>query len=346
MNRFTQVNIKKPYLVFVGDVESPTYVKTAAGLVQWRPQDIAGQLKFSGNPLELGVPNLNIEEAILAGAKSLVIGVAPVGGVIGAEWIEVLRKAAEAGLDVVSGLHRRLNSYPELVLAAEKSGAKLIDVRVPSQDLPIANGVRRTGKRLLMVGSDCAVGKKYTALAISQMLNKHGIEATFRATGQTGIMIAGSGVPIDAVVADFIAGAAEIISPQNHNNHWDVIEGQGSLFNPSYSGVSLGLLHGSQPDAIIVCHDPLRKMMSSCPHLPIPSVEECIELSLSCGRIVNPEIQCIGISINSVAMSAKDAENYKNKITQQTGYPCFDPLVDGCEIIIEKIRGLSFETTS
>lgn len=341
MQQFTQVNLKKPYLVFIGDVESATYVKTAAGLVQWRRDDIAGQLRFRGNSLSLGVPDLSIEQALEAGVKSIIVGVAPVGGTIGQEWIDVLVQAAEVGLDVVSGLHIKLNGIPELVAAANHSGSKLIDIRVPSKNLPIANGKKRSGKRLLTVGTECAVGKKYTALAICRALNEKGGAATFRATGQTGIMIAGSGVPIDAVVADFVSGAAEVISPDNQPNHWDIIEGQGSLFNPSYSGVSLGLLHGSQPDAIIVCHDPSITQVSSCPELPVASVKQCIELNLSCGRIVNPDIQCIAVSINTSVLPKGTREEYLNELSEQTGMPCFDPLVEGCELVANKIMGLT-----
>lgn len=350
MKQLTQVNLKKPYLVFVGDVDSATYVKTAAGLVQWCKDDIAGQLRFVGNTLNLGVPDLSIEQAVASGVKSIIVGVAPVGGTIGSEWIEVLIKAAHAGMDVVSGLHIKLSGYPELVAAARQSGARLIDIRMPSKNLPIANGKKRVGKRLLMVGTECAVGKKYTALAICRALKEKGIAATFRATGQTGIMIAGSGIPIDSVIADFISGAAEVISPDNQTDHWDIIEGQGSLFNPSYSGVSLGLLHGSQPDAIIVCHDPSRTHISSCPTLPVATVEQCIDLNLSCGRIVNPDIQCIGVSINTSVLPEDSRAEYLNKLSARTGLPCFDPLacgvngIDGVDVVSNKIIGMSNET--
>ncbi len=134
----------------------------------------------------------------------------------------------------------------------------MIDVRVPPPGIPIATGRKRSGRRLLTVGTDCALGKKYTALALARAFAARGVPTDFRATGQTGIMIAGAGIPMDAVVADFEAGAAEMLSPDAPPDHWDVIEGQGSLFHPSYACVSLGLLHGSQPDVIVVCHEPGR----------------------------------------------------------------------------------------
>ncbi len=155
-------------------------------------------------------------------------------------------------------MHARLHDIPVLREAAERAGKRLIDVREPPPGIPIGTGLKRSGKRLLTVGTDCALGKKYTALAIAKAFQARGVDADFRATGQTGIMIAGAGIPMDAVVADFAAGAAEILSPDAQPDHWDVIEGQGSILHPVFSGVSLALLHGSQPDVFIVCHDPRR----------------------------------------------------------------------------------------
>lgn len=326
-------HLEPPYLIFIGDVDTQIYAKTGLGMVQWCPQHVAGQLRFEGNGLDLGVPELSLEEAVAAGIKSLIIGVAPVGGVVNARWIQVLTDAAKAGLNIVSGLHILLEHYAELVAASENSGAKLINVRVPPKEIPVGTGIKRTGKRVLMVGTDCAVGKKYTALALSKSLRKMGVSADFCATGQTGIMIAGKGIPIDAVVSDFVSGAAEIISPDNQPDHWDIIEGQGSLFNPSFAGVSLGLLHGSQPDAIIVCHDATRKMIESCPHLPVPDIRQCIELNIQCGKITNPTIQCIGISVNTSGLPQSQRDAYKQQITSETGLICIDSVIDGCDAI-------------
>src|SRR5262249_56993932 len=173
-------------------------------------------------------------------------------------WLDDLEAALEAGLDAVSGMHTRLGSFERLKRAAERGRARLVDVRTPATPIPVASGRKRSGKRVLTVGTDCALGKKYTALALTRALETVGIAATFRATGQTGILIAGSGIAMDALVADFLAGAAEMLSPDNLPDHWDVIEGQGSLYHPAYAAVTLGLLHGSQPDAIVLCHDTAR----------------------------------------------------------------------------------------
>ena len=333
-----KIKLKAPYLILLGEDEDPTYAKTGLGLVQWRPKLVAGQLRFSESAVDLGVPDMTIEKAVDNGVGSLVIGVAPIGGIIPNEWWNVIEKAARAGLDIVNGLHLKLKNYPAVVTAANISGAKLIDVRVPPINLPVGTGIKRSGKRLLTVGTDCASGKKYTALALDQAMRKNGMNSTFRATGQTGIMIAGEGIPIDAVVADFISGAAELISPNNDDDHWDVIEGQGSLFHPGYSGVSLGLLHGSQPDAIVVCHDATRKFISGWEHYPLMSIQESIDQHLLLGQRTNPNIICIGISVNTSGLPADEREQYIENITKETELPCVDPLIDGCDAIVQYIR--------
>ena len=331
------IDLKPPYLVFLGDVETPPYAKTAFGLAQWATDKCIAQLRYPNCAIDTGLPDMSITEAVKAGAKSLVIGSAPVGGAIQENWLPTFVEAIEAGMDIVSGLHTRLADHPVLSAAASTSGVQLIDVRVPPQTLPIGNGEKRRGLRLLTVGTDCSVGKKYTALAISQALKEKGINNDFRATGQTGIMIAGSGLPIDAVISDFIAGAAETLSPDNEADHWDIIEGQGSLFQPAYAGVSLGLLHGSQPDAIVVCHDPNREHIIGCPSHAVPDVNDCIDLNLTMGRLTNPDVRCVGISVNTKGMTKEHREQLLSSLAGQTGLPCVDPLVEGVEPLIEQM---------
>lgn len=333
----SSVSLRSPYLIFLGDVPEEVDAKTGAGLVQWCPEKVIGQLRFDDCPVQLGVSDLSIVDAKASGAKSIVIGVAPTGGQIDHRWVQVLAEAAAAGLDVVSGLHCRLEEFPELVAAAEASGARLVNVRTPADKLAIASGEKRSGKRLLTVGTDCAIGKKYAALSILDTMKARGNNVDFRATGQTGIMIAGQGVPIDTVVADFMAGAAEMLSPSNADDHWDIIEGQGSLFNPSYAGVSLALLHGSQPDAIVVCHDPTREVIDTARHLPLPSVAECIDLHLRCARLTNPKVSCVGVSVNTSCLDAERRESYLAELSTQLGLPCVDPILDGCDAIVEKL---------
>jgi uncharacterized NAD-dependent epimerase/dehydratase family protein len=256
--------------------------------------------------------------------------VASVGGVIPDHWLPQLVELASAGINIAAGMHRKLNDIPELKEAAAASGAQLIDVRVPPNGLPVGSGRLRRGKRVLMVGTDCAVGKKYSALALHRELDRRGVKATFRATGQTGIMIAGEGIPIDAVVADFISGAAEVLSPDNDDDHWDVIEGQGSLLNPSYSGVSLGLLHGSQPDAIVLCHDVARThTLDVQGDYPIPELDEVIDDALRMARRVRPGCFCAGISVNTSSLTDFERDQYLGKLQNDLGLPCVDPVATG-----------------
>ncbi len=329
------LQLSVPYLIFLGDVPSKVYAKTALGLVQWAPEKCLAQHRFPECKIDTGLPDMSIAEAAAAGVKSLLIGSAPVGGAIQANWIPTLLEAIAAGMDIVSGLHTKLKEHPELRDAAAKHGVRLIDVRVPPSNLPIGNGEKRTGMRLLAVGTDCSVGKKYTTLAIAKALYKRGIKCDFRATGQTGIMISGSGMPIDAVVCDFTAGAAESLSPNNSPDHWDIIEGQGSLFTPAYAGVSLGLLHGSQPDAIVVCHDPMREHIVGCPSYPVPSIKTCIETNLLLARLTNPAVRCVGISLNTSAVPPEQRQALMDQLSRDIGLPVVDPIADGVDPIIE-----------
>ena len=331
------IQLRLPYLIFLGDIEDPTLAKTGAGLVQWCGEDVVGQLRLPGCPISLGLEDVTIDLAVTFGAKSLVIGVATVGGTIKESWLSIFAHALEMGMDVVNGLHTDLCQFPELVEAQARGGGKIINIRQSPALLPIGHGAKRMGKRLLTVGTDCAVGKKYTALAMTQALSNAGVKATFRATGQTGIMIAGEGIPLDCVVSDFLSGAAEIISPNNEPDHWDIIEGQGSLFNPSFSGVSMGLLHGSQPDALILCHDAARQGMSTCPEFGMPSLSKCMELHLACARIVNPAVRFIGISINTSSLSEEAGKQYLDKISEETGLICVDPIRQGCHQLADAL---------
>ena len=277
----------------------------------------------------IGLPQLLPREAKAAGARSLVIGVANPGGVIPGSWIPALLDALDAGLDLVGGMHARLNDIPELAEKARASGRLLIDVRSPPAEIPIATGRKRPGQRLLTVGTDCALGKKYTALALTRAFAARGLNADFRATGQTGIMIAGRGIPMDAVVSDFEAGAAEMLSPDNEPDHWDVIEGQGSLFHPAYAGVSLGLLHGSQPDVIVLCHDPTRATMLGYPDYPLPDLREAIDLTLRLGARTNPAIRCAGVSMNTSRLDASEADRIMEREAASLGLPVADPIRGG-----------------
>lgn len=249
----------------------------------------------------------------------------------------MLEQAAAAGLDIVAGVHTRLNDIDRLKEAAASSGARLVDVRVPPKGLPVGTGKKRSGKRVLTVGTDCAVGKKYTALAIERDMKAAGLKATFRASGQTGIMIAGSGIPIDAVVADFLSGAAEQLSPDNESDHWDVIEGQGGIFHPGYASVTMGLLIGSQPDAFVVCTEAGRTHIEGWQDFELPSIEAVISRVSGIGKQVNPAIRCAGISVNTSKLPVDKREGYLSVLSQETGLPCIDPIAGDTKPIIERL---------
>jgi uncharacterized NAD-dependent epimerase/dehydratase family protein len=329
--------LRKPYLLFIGDAQDKLTAKTAFGLKDWCAADVVGEWSLPGCGVTLGLARLSPREAAAQGAGSIVVGIAPTGGRLPPHWIAELVAAADAGLDVVSGLHSRLTSFPDLVQAASRSGVGLIDVRHSDETFGAASGRKRTGKRVLTVGTDCALGKKYTALALAKNLKSRGVAASFRATGQTGIMISGEGIAIDAIVADFIAGAAEQLSPDNAADHWDVIEGQGSLFHPAYAGVTLGLLHGSQPDAIVLCHDPSRHTIDEYPDFPIPDLRVVIDDYVRAGRLTNPAIRCVGLSINSSALSEAERAEYFGRLTGELGLPVCDPVRTGVDLLADAL---------
>ena len=325
------LQLPSPYLLFLGDTTEPAFAKTAFGLCDWVPERCIGEWACEGATVTTGLPRLTPQEAYTRGARGLVIGVANTGGVIGESWVPLLVEALGAGLDLVSGLHAKLRDVPQLRDTAMRTGRRLIDVRVPPPSIPIATGRKRSGKRLLTVGTDCALGKKYTALALTRAFAERGLAVDFRATGQTGILIAGGGMPMDAVVSDFEAGAAEVLSPAAAPEHWDVIEGQGSLFHPSYAAVSLGLLHGSQPDVFVVCHEPGRQHLVGHPDFPLPSLAETIDLTLRLGRRTNPAMRWGGISLNTAALDAHAAREQLAEVSLQLGLPAADPIRKGPE---------------
>ena len=216
--------LRKPYLLMIGDIDDPLSAKTAFGLKDWMPEACLGQLRFTDRAVDLGLSNLSPREAASLGAKTLVIGIAPPGGQLPASWHGLLMEALEAGLDLAAGLHQRLQDVPEIGDCAMRLGREIHDVRHCNAGFSVGTGIRRPGRRLLTVGTDCAVGKKYTAMAIAKELARRGHSVDFRATGQTGILISGRGVAVDAVVGDFLSGAAEALSPANAPDHWDIIE--------------------------------------------------------------------------------------------------------------------------
>jgi uncharacterized NAD-dependent epimerase/dehydratase family protein len=330
--------IPKPYLLFIGDAQDELAIKTASGIYEWRPEWCKAQYTYDDAKFHLDLPMYNFEEAIAQEIKTMVIGVVNAGGVLSEKWKITIIEAIESGLNVASGMHTRLRDIPEIKIAADKNNVNLFDLRFNEQTFSTGKGTKRSGKRLLTVGTDCSVGKKYTALAIEKAMLASGLDAEFKATGQTGILIAEHGIAIDAVVSDFISGAVEWLTPDNDINHWDIIEGQGSLFHPSFAGVSLGLLHGSQADAIILCHEPTRKNMRGVKTL-LPTIKDCIDENIRLGKLTNPNIQCVGIALNTSNMQ-DSVGDLKEEISRQYEVPCFDPLKDDLSDVVAKIKSI------
>jgi uncharacterized NAD-dependent epimerase/dehydratase family protein len=298
------IELKAPYLLFLGDAESNLSAKTASGIAYWRPERSLGQLRLAGAQADIGAV-----------------------------------EALDAGMDLASGLHSRLADIPEIAAAAGRGTGRVLDVRVPPEGLPCGSGQRRPGKRLLTVGSDCVVGKMFTALAIDRELKRRGAKSDFRATGQTGILIEGSGIAVDAVVSDFLSGAVEVLSPANDPDHWDVIEGQGSLFHPAYAGVSLGLLHGAQADYLVLCHETGRRYIDDDAQagFPIPDLGRVIEINLDLARLTNPDVKLAGIALNSSSLGEAEAAEVMENLSREFDLPVVDPVRTGVAAIVERL---------
>ncbi|WP_349368892.1 N-acetyltransferase DgcN [Salinarimonas sp.] len=331
------MDIARPYLLFLGDARDALAAKTGLGVVDWRRDWVVGQLRLPGCNADAKLPDMSVAEGAAAGAKTLVVGVVNAGGVLPDHWVSEIVAALDAGLDVAAGLHTKLGSVPAIAEAAARNGRKLHDVRHSSERFATGKGDKRPGKRLLTVGTDCSVGKKYTALALETGMREAGFDADFKATGQTGVLISGRGVAIDAVVADFISGAVEWISPAADESHWDLIEGQGSLFHPSFAGVSLGLLHGAQPDAFVVCHEPTRTTMRGV-NTALPTIGDVIHMTIALGRLTNPAIRCVGVAVNTEKLSEDDARAELARIETLYKLPATDPVRFGVGPIVEEVK--------
>ena len=329
--------IPGPFLLYLGHTDDFIGIKTSRGLAEFRREDCVGEFRHDDCPLTLGLTRLNMIDAALAGARTMVLGIAGPGGRMAPALIEDAALALETGMNVAAGLHQRLRDQPRLVALAEERGLQLFDVRDPPADLDVGKGYFRAGNRLLTVGTDCSVGKMYSTLAISRALQARGVSADFRATGQTGILIAGEGVPIDAVVADFISGGIERLAPAREDDGWDIIEGQGSLFHPSFAGVSLGLLHGSQPSALVLCDEPGRPHMRGLPGRAMPGLAETLARNLEAARLTSPDVRAVGICLNTSKLDPTEARRVCDRAEDELGLPATDPMAFGVEAIIDNL---------
>lgn len=329
--------LKPPYHLFLGCGDQELSIKTSRGIAQFNPDVCVGEIGGGNSTLTVGLEKISIPEAAKRGAKTFIIGLANAGGYVEPEWEPYIIEAIENGMDIASGLHRKLEEFPAIRDAAKKHGVELHDVRHGYTDLKTGTGAKRSGKRILAVGTDCSVGKMYTTIAITNEMKERGYDVTFKATGQTGVMIAGSGICIDAVVADFISGGIEELSPAADENHWDVIEGQGSLYNPAFAGVSLGLLHGAQADVLVMCHEANRPHIKGLPHMPIPDMADCIELNLKHARLTNPNVRLGGISLNCRTISKEESAKQRAMLQAEFGVPCFDPMITGVKSFVDQL---------
>lgn len=322
--------------------------KTATSVIRYHPDQVVAVLdeKHAGRRLEeiigvgAGIPIVSsVAEALPLGPNQLLIGVAPVGGTLEPSWRAHVREALEAGLDVAAGLHIALGRDPELAGLAQARGRRIFDLREPPEVLPIGSGRARSvrARRILTVGTDCNVGKMVTSLELDRGLRRRGYDSLFVATGQTGIMIEGSGIAVDRVICDFLAGAAEMLVLQRQDHELLIIEGQGSITNPAYSGVTLGLLHGTCPDALILCHHAprTRDMHFASPLLALPRLADLYE------RVAAPvhPAKVIGISLNTVGLGDDEARAGLAEAAAQTGLPATDVIRFGADPLVDAVLG-------
>lgn len=319
--------------------------KTAAGVIRYRPEEVVAVLdatqrgKTAGELLGAGgaLPIVgSLDEA--PGANTLLLGIAPPGGKIPASWRAIILAALARGMNVVSGLHDFLNDDPEFSAAAKAKGVELVDVRRNAEkSIARRNGLRPDCFRLHTVGHDCSVGKMVVSLEIARGLLARGVDAKFVATGQTGIMVEGDGLPIDCVVADFVAGAAEKLVLERQQHDVLVVEGQGSLVHPSYSGVTLGLLHGCAPHALIYVYEIGRTHVAGIESVKLPSLTEFLKIYELMSNVHQP-CKILGIAINGRRVSPAEGAEERRRVQAETGLPACDVFRDGPEDLIVAVE--------
>lgn len=327
-------DLEAPYLLFLGDAARAQDAATAAALARWRPEECVGQLRYANARVDCGLPDMDIGQARRAGARSLVIGVTTPDGTLKTDWESTLVDALAAGLDVVGGPHTPLESIPRLANAAYRSGSRLVDLRRLPEELAVADGRPRSGRRLLTVGTQRDAGPLDTALALHQALRQGGVDARFRASSPTGMLIAGRGVALDSVPAEYLAGVAEQLCPANDPDHWDIVEGQGSLLHPASAAITLGLMHGVRPDALVLCHQAGRTRLDGWPGGAIPPLSECIERHLQAAKPSSPAAHFIGIALDTTGLAGDARRAALAAVENETNLPCADPLADGAEALL------------
>ncbi|MCS7006199.1 MAG: DUF1611 domain-containing protein [Thermoleophilia bacterium] len=325
-----------------GYSHDPHYGKTLRGIVRYGSDPVVAIVDSAraGEEHE-GIPIVgSVAESLPYGPTVAVVGVATQGGRFPPAWRALLRACVEAGLDVESGLHERLTDDHELVELAARHGVRLRDVRTPPPGLNVPTGANLTlgAKVVLTVGSDCAIGKKTVAIELDREARRRGIRSLFVPTGQTGIWIAGWGIAIDAVVADFLAGAAErlVVEGEERGGELLFVEGQGSIVHPLYSGVSLGLLHGAAPHALVLCHQAGSQEIDGCPGHPIPPLPELVELHERISLRARPA-RVAGVALNTAGLSDEEARAAITEAAAETGLPADDPVRFGAGSLLDAV---------
>jgi uncharacterized NAD-dependent epimerase/dehydratase family protein len=325
------------YLILADGLFGPQSSKTANACIRYTPERVVGVIDASnaGRTVQqvLGfggaIPVVaTLEGGVALEPNALLIGIAPAGGKLPAEWVALIASAIEHGLEIWSGLHSFIGDVPELAALANKHGVAIHDLRRPPANLDVARGrVREIDATVVLtVGTDCNIGKMTTQLQLLGALRKRGIRTSFAATGQTGILIEGRGIGVDAVIADFIAGAAErLVLACAEDSDLVLVEGQGSIIHPSYSGVTYGLLHGSLPHAQIMCAQPTRKAINNCEWVRIPPLKEFIRLSES-GAAPLRAAPVIAVALNTFDLDESDAQYEIERTAKETGLPTTDPV--------------------
>lgn len=335
---------------------NPRTAKTATGLLRFCPDECSAVFdpenvgKHADELLEVGagVPIIG-ELSECPGADTLVMGIAPPGGKIPESWRKVILEAIERGMNILSGLHDFMSDDQEFVQAASSKGVTITDVRKNSfREIARRPGFHANCLRVHTVGHDCSVGKMLVSLAIARGLTQRGMDAHFIATGQTGIMVSGQGLPIDCIAADFVSGAAEHLVLENEQHEILVVEGQGSLVHPSYSAVTLGLLHGCQPQALVFVFEAGRDAVSGLEHVPLPSLKDQIQLFETMGGIYQPT-RVIAVAMNGRHLAPEAAQELGQQVEQELGLPVVDVVRDGPDRLLDTIcefhREGSWQTT-
>ncbi|MDQ3507086.1 MAG: DUF1611 domain-containing protein [Actinomycetota bacterium] len=331
---------ERKYAILAEGRFTDSNAKTAHGLIRYGKDEVACVIdsKLAGKTILDAMPHLerdapivaSLEEALEYSPTSILVGVAPAGGKLPMEWMDLLRAAADSGIEIVSGLHQRL--------APEFPGANVWDVREPPDDLPLfsGEGFDVEPKVVLTVGTSAAIGKMTASLEIERAARESGLSTEFAATGQTGIVIAGWGVSVDAVVSDFIAGASErlVVEASKASPDLILVEGQGSLGHPAYSGVTLGLLHGSCPDAIILCADTSTEAIMAGVPRPKPSL--AARLYEEVASLVKPA-PVVAVSVNTRGLSDDEANDFIAKVSSEIGIPAADPFRGSAKPILEAV---------